>query len=146
MFKGWMDRAVYEIEMVHRSHSSDDFDVKYSIVMYRLKNKDDVEGKSSHDSAEVCNGSENAGSKESCEGSEVEESGEENAMETGNESDGKDENRNEKGVKENEKNENSDGKNEKDEKGDGKDKKSDEMEDTIEAANVLLLFKKESIR
>ena len=182
MFEGWMDRAVHEIEMVCRRCSSDDFDVKYSIVTYRLKNKDDLEGKSNHDSAEVrngsenaaskescedseveelgeendtesnhdsaevCNGSENAGSKESCEGSEVEELGEENDTETGNESDGKDENRNEKDVKENEKNKNSDGNNEKDEKGDGKDKKSDETEDTIEAANALLLFKKGSIR
>ena len=146
MFKGWMDRAVHKIEMVHRRCSSDDFDVKYSIVMYRLKNKDDVEGKSNRDSAEVHNESKNAGSKESCEGSEVEKSGEENAMETGNESDRKDENRNEKDIKENEKNENSDGKNEKDEKRDGKDEKSDETEDTIEAANVLLLFQKGSIR
>ena len=99
MFEGWMDRAVHKIEVVCRRCSSDDFDVKYSIVTYRLKNKDDVEGRSNCDSAEVCNGSENAGSKESCEGSEVEELGEENAMETGNESDGNDENRNEKRCK-----------------------------------------------
>ena len=162
LFKGWMDRGVHEIQMVCRRHSGDDFDINYSNVKYTLKNKDDVEDSMICDSAAVPNESENVDSPQGCEGSDIgngnEESGEEIATKTGNESDGKDENGNEKDIKQDEKNKNGDVKNEKDEKADEKDekvcgnnKKSDdddstETEDTTEAVNALLLFQKGSIR
>ena len=41
MFEGWMDRAIHDIEMVQRRHSSDNFEIDYGKISHTFKQKDE---------------------------------------------------------------------------------------------------------